>query len=99
MYLWKYWTDTFKLKDYYVEADDSIIATYNTIKNAPRKIIDYVDITDDNNNVTRQLNVSGNIGVSTSQQMIESEMELRAKYDIYKIISREFEREFLVQIY
>lgn len=43
--------------------------------------------------------VHGNIGVTTSQQMIESEMELRAKYDIYKIISREFEREFLVQVY
>ena len=43
--------------------------------------------------------VHGNIGVTTSQQMIESELSLRAKYDIYKIISREFEREFLVQIY
>ena len=45
------------------------------------------------------IRVHGNIGVTTSQQMIESEISLRAKYDIYKIISREFEREFLVQIY
>ena len=45
------------------------------------------------------IRVHGNIGVTTSQQMIESEMSLRAKYDIYKIIAREFEREFLVQIY
>ena len=45
------------------------------------------------------IRVHGNIGTTTSQQMIESEMELRAKYDIYKIISREFEREFLVQVY
>ena len=45
------------------------------------------------------IRVHGNIGVTTSQQMIESEMELRAKYDIYKIISKEFEREFLVQVY
>ena len=45
------------------------------------------------------IRVHGNIGVTTLQQMIESEMELRAKYDIYKIISREFEREFLVQVY
>lgn len=45
------------------------------------------------------IRVHGNIGVTTSQQMIESEMSLRAKYDIYKIISKEFEREFLVQIY
>lgn len=45
------------------------------------------------------IRVHGNIGVTTSQQMIESEMSLRAKYDIYKIISKEFERAFLVQIY
>ena len=45
------------------------------------------------------IRVHGNIGVTTSQQMIESEMALRAKYDIYKIIAREFEREFIVQIY
>ena len=45
------------------------------------------------------IHVHGNIGVTTSQQMIESEISLRAKYDIYKIISKEFEREFLVQIY
>jgi hypothetical protein len=48
---------------------------------------------------TESTRVHGNIGVTTSQQMIESEMSLRATYDIYKIISREFEREFLVQIY
>lgn len=45
------------------------------------------------------IRVHGNIGVTTSQQMIESEISLRAKYDIYKIIAREFEQEFLVQIY
>lgn len=48
---------------------------------------------------TENTHIHGNIGVTTSQQMIESEVSLRAKYDIYKIISREFEREFLVQIY
>lgn len=45
------------------------------------------------------IRVHGNIGVTTSQQMLESELSLRSKYDIYKIISKEFEREFLVQIY
>lgn len=48
---------------------------------------------------TETTHIHGNIGVTTAQQMIESEMSLRAKYDIYRIITREFEREFLVQIY
>ena len=43
--------------------------------------------------------VHGNIGVTTAQQMIEAEIALRIKYDMYKIITMEFEREFLVQIY
>lgn len=48
---------------------------------------------------TEENRVHGNIGVTTAQQMIEAELELRVKYDIYKIITKEFEREFLVQIY
>lgn len=40
----------------------------------------------------------GNIGITTSQQMIESEIELR-KYDVYNDIAMRFEHEFLVQVY
>lgn len=43
-------------------------------------------------------NIHGNIGVTTSQQMITSELELR-KFDIYADIANRFEREFLVQVY
>lgn len=42
--------------------------------------------------------VHGNIGVTTSQQMITSELELR-KFDIYEDIAARFEHEFLVQVY
>lgn len=42
--------------------------------------------------------VHGNIGVTTSQQMIQSELELR-KFDIYEEIAGRFEHEFLVQVY
>ena len=48
---------------------------------------------------TENTHIHGNIGVTSTQELIDSEMSLRAKYDIYKIISKEFEREFLVQIY
>lgn len=42
--------------------------------------------------------VSGNIGVTTSQQMVTSEIELR-KYDIYEYICSIFEEDFLYQVY
>lgn len=48
---------------------------------------------------TEVTRIHGNIGVTTAQQMITEEMKLRAQYDIYRIITMEFEREFLVQIY
>lgn len=43
-------------------------------------------------------NIHGNIGVTTNQQMIESELELR-RFDIYSDIATRFEREFIVQVY
>lgn len=41
----------------------------------------------------------GNIGVTTSQQMLESEISLRSKYDMYDIITSEFKKKFCILIY
>lgn len=43
--------------------------------------------------------VHGNIGVTTNQQMIQAEVDMRAAYDLYAIIARLFEQEFLSQCY
>lgn len=43
--------------------------------------------------------VHGNIGVTTNQQMIDAELEMRKKYDLYTVIASLFEREFVVQLY
>lgn len=48
---------------------------------------------------TETNHVHGNIGVTTNQQMIESEIEMRQKYDLYGIIYGLFETEFLSQVY
>lgn len=42
--------------------------------------------------------VHGNVGVTTSQQMIQSELELR-KFNLYEFIAVEFENKFLIQVY
>lgn len=49
-------------------------------------------------NRTNETRTHGNIGVTTNQQMIQSELELRM-YNIYKEIALEFEDEFTVPIY
>ena len=45
------------------------------------------------------LRAYGNIGVTTSEQMLEQEMQLRIKYDVYLIIAQLFEDTFLCQVY
>lgn len=47
---------------------------------------------------TRTSRIHGNIGVTTNQQMIEAELQLRKK-NIYEIITAEFEKQFLIQVY
>ena len=44
--------------------------------------------------------ISGNIGVTTSQQMVNAELDLAAdRLDIYQIITRDFKREFTLMVY
>lgn len=45
------------------------------------------------------LHAHGNIGVTTTQQMITQEMKLRMDYDIVSVIMREFEDQFISQYY
>lgn len=52
-----------------------------------------------NDETTHEGNISGNIGVTTSQQMLKSELELWAKIDIYKEIATQFVDEFCILIY
>lgn len=44
-------------------------------------------------------NVKGNIGVTTSQQMLEQELEVAPKLDIYGYISRSFKKRFCLMVY
>ena len=48
---------------------------------------------------THQGRRSGNIGVTTSQQMLEAELALRAKHNMYDIISDSFKRHFCIMVY
>ena len=51
------------------------------------------------NDSTEEVYIHGNIGVTTNQEMIEAEIKLRTQFDIFRVITQEFEREFLVQVY
>ena len=57
-----------------------------------------VDTVTHNGTESYRSNIHGNIGVTTNQQMITAELELR-RFDIYSDIAARFEREFIVQVY
>lgn len=50
-------------------------------------------------NIEHKAHLYGNIGVTTSQQMLSSEVELREKFGIYDIIAASFVEEFCIVIY
>ena len=57
-----------------------------------------VDDSTTNDTSHRVLHTHGNIGVTTNQQMIRDELELRV-YNIYDVIASMFENDILIQIY
>lgn len=52
-----------------------------------------------NETTTHTGNISGNIGVTTSQEMLEQELEVAPKLDIYKYISESFKQRFCLMVY
>lgn len=55
--------------------------------------------TDNNNMEDISVNrIHGNIGVTTSQQMLQSEIDMRPKLNIYDIISNMFYDEFMIYL-
>lgn len=48
---------------------------------------------------SRTLRVHGNIGVTTSQAMLESELDISKKINIYDYIADEFKKRFCIMIY
>lgn len=79
---------------------DKETLTYNTVAETSGKGSDTNTTVYGHKRTEKEENrIHGNIGVTTSQQMIIEELEMRTRYDIYKIIAREFEYEFLIQVY
>lgn len=51
------------------------------------------------NSLTRNSRIHGNIGVTTSQQMLTAELELDKKINMYDIITKDFRNRFCILMY
>lgn len=94
--------DTSSTKTLTTNESENIDST--TTDNGTNKVVDGMtesitdkttNTNDDTETITSHLH--GNIGVTTSQQMLESEIQLRTKYNIYEIIAKMFFQEFMIQ--
>lgn len=52
-----------------------------------------------NNNLVRRSHIAGNIGVTTSQQMLEQELIVSAKLNVYNYIMNSFKDRFCLEVY
>lgn len=83
-------------KDKMARSESAQVESSNTQSNSGAQ--DYADTNRDTGTLTRAGTVSGNIGVTTNQQMIQQELELR-QMDIYRIIINEFVKMFCLGVY
>lgn len=83
-------------KDKTARSESAQVETSNSQSNTGAQ--DYADTNRDTGTLTRAGTVSGNIGVTTNQQMIQQELELR-QMDIYRIIINEFVKMFCLGVY
>lgn len=78
-------------------------AAFNSSSYTPKNKVESSSEADSSSTYGRDhshtLRASGNIGVTTSQQMVEAEMSLAGKLDIYQIIAQDFKKEFCVMVY
>lgn len=49
--------------------------------------------------ITKESHISGNIGVTTSQQMLEQEIEVAAKLNVMQMIVQSFKERFCILVY
>lgn len=91
-------TDTGTVRNAGTIADTGTVKDTGTIKDTGTVKDDYTNKDDDNYTNTHKARLFGNIGVTTSQQMLQSELDI-AKWNLYEHIADLFCNEFCIMVY
>ena len=81
------------------DSDFTTITHGHVISNSDTESITHGEKIVHEGDVTRNNHTSGNIGVTTSQQMLEQEIELSAKLNVIKMIVDSFKERFCLLVY
>ena len=77
----------------------STITHGHVVTDSDSSSITHGEVITHDGDVTRENHTSGNIGVTTSQQMLEQEIEVSAKLNIIKMIVDSFRERFCLLVY
>lgn len=90
------WTEVGNVKNQNKGTNENKVSAFNSDTYQPNQ----TNLNDSNANTDTTLThtalVSGNIGVTTTQKMLELELEVRPKLNIYEIIANDFYNEFML---
>ena len=70
-----------------------------TDQNTAHQTASSTDNSNRNRNATRQGRAYGNIGVTTTQDMLRQELDFWGSYNVYRIIAQDFKKQFCIMVY
>ena len=83
----------------YQPHDKSDLTHGHSVSDSGSSSITHGEVITHDGDITRNNHTSGNIGVTTSQQMLEQEIEVSAKLNVIKMIVESFKDRFCLLVY
>ena len=83
----------------YQAHDKSDLTHGHTVSDSGSGSFTHGEVITHDGDITRENHTSGNIGVTTSQQMLEQEIEISAKLNVIKMIVDSFKERFCLLVY
>lgn len=83
----------------YGKIEEKEVTNTETISHGRTETITHGEQITHDNETVRESHISGNIGVTTSQQMIEQEIEISAKLNVMQMIVESFKDRFCILVY
>lgn len=83
----------------YQAHDKSDLTHGHTVSDSGSGSFTHGEVITHDGDITRENHTSGNIGVTTSQQMLEQEIEVSAKLNVIKMIVDSFKERFCLLVY
>ena len=93
------YTDTENIDTAYANGTENKVSAYNSSTYQPDRKTDIDGSNDVDRTLQHTASIKGNIGVTTSQQMLNAEIDLRSRNNMYSIAAQMLADEICLKIY